>query len=666
MKQVLPWAALGSLAMVAACSGGGTVVAPAQPAQPTTQSATVQFTIVVPSAHITTAGRMRPNFTAPPGTQSVTIGVSSVNGSSSTTTPTVVNLTGSNCTTTPAQTSCTASVTVPAGNDVMQVKTYAQPDAAGAMTGEGNLTLQAAAGGSYTEPTVTGGTVAKISVATFGVEGVAGTYPVVVTAYDSNGNAIIGSYASPITVADSDTTTNTSLSATTLSDSTAAAALTLTYSGASISPVTISASAPGIAAANITNASFPVSSFATANGVTTTIQSSGTSTMGYDGTPGSPQPLSGTLSNSTLTGQSLTVGASTVNNLVEQSTWGLVGDRPGASTPASVTPYYYAWTSIGSSLSYGYVGVTGSGSSELCAAPYSKLVVLPVPTSPWDALAGAGACTFTSGTDAGVFNSNGSYSDSGTNSGGAYTNASQPDGSVSVSFNGSTGSEIITAAMPSSSAQTMTAQVQVFPGAIPSPGSTATPAPVSTTAPNPWAIANVQPATPLMSDKFTPVGPITALPGQCAVPASLLGTQPSLTEVDESLVVYDLMGEWYGNYMNFAYKHYYENGVGEVCTNEVLHLWTMDGYFSDWVNGTDQNWDTEDLTKWSWLTSAGSSVAPASRVRASSQTMATASTDLSAATMADRFHQLHQVHDLLQQARMTHRSLHAILSARNY
>lgn len=87
------------------------------------------------------------------------------------------------------------------------------------------------------------------------VAGLAESFPLTITVKDGNGNAIQGPYTAPITLSDSDTTGATKLSATTIASSTQA--VSLEYTGARIAgTVTISASAQGIAAANVTPATF--------------------------------------------------------------------------------------------------------------------------------------------------------------------------------------------------------------------------------------------------------------------------------------------------------------------------------------------------------------------------------------------------------------------------
>lgn len=127
------------------------------------------------------------------------------------------------------------------------------------------LALLAGCGGGSGSPSIPGtnpgasSTPRSITVA-FSAEpnavaGLAESFPLTVTVKDQNGNAIQGTYPAAITLSDSDTTGATKLSATTITSSTQA--VSLVYSGARITgSVTISASAPGIAAANITPATF--------------------------------------------------------------------------------------------------------------------------------------------------------------------------------------------------------------------------------------------------------------------------------------------------------------------------------------------------------------------------------------------------------------------------
>ncbi len=618
MKKLITWAALGSLAVVAAaCSSGGSVGSvPAIPtADPAKAVSQIHFTITIPPAAsiVTNArpGAPRPMFTAAPNTVSASFAVTAVNGKAYSGAPTVVNFNSGNCTGTSTLT-CIATITVPAGDDVVLVKTFALQNASGSTSGEANLQVSAAGGQTVNEPATLGGTIAKIGVVAFGEEGVAGTYPVIVTAYDSTGAAIIGAYNAPITLANSDTSGSTTLSATTVPDSATGANVTLKYNGAQMPPVTISATATGIAASNIMNATFPDATYPTVNNGQSDIEVDRTFSESYDGEP-SPQPNAGSgyIQNTTLTAQTLTVplvpvsggGSATANNLVEQTSVGLRGSLGMLTWD---TPLYYAWTPNGTSLSYGYVGyVSGSGSSGLstrtniiaqastesllCSPPYNRLVVLPIPTVSWDGFAGSGDCTYryddgNSSNDSNesmILRADGSYSDTGSNSGNTskYDWELKPDGSAVITNNDPAGSEILTIPVPSPGADTATASLQTFPGAIPAPGTTSTPAPVLETAPNIWKLAGIPTGTPLISDKFTPHSQPVGLPAGCQVNSSLVGLNASFVQVDENMTVIDPAYDYRNVYTTIAWQHYYLNGVGEVCSVENYHTFYLDsGY----------------------------------------------------------------------------------------
>src|SRR6185437_15397313 len=127
------------------------------------------------------------------------------------------------CTSSSGTITCTVSVSTSAGADVFSATTYDQPNGKGNVLGLGNVTVNAAANTTTIAPT----TLAAASIGSVAVsvpmnvpEGVAATLPVVVVAKDTNGNTIIGSYASAITLSLTDASKATTLSATSLADST--------------------------------------------------------------------------------------------------------------------------------------------------------------------------------------------------------------------------------------------------------------------------------------------------------------------------------------------------------------------------------------------------------------------------------------------------------------
>jgi len=89
------------------------------------------------------------------------------------------------------------------------------------------------------------------------VAGLAQSFPLSVVVKDQNGAVMQGTYPQPILLTDSDTHGATSLSATSIASSTQS--VSLNYTGAHVpAAITISASAPGVTAANVTALTFDV------------------------------------------------------------------------------------------------------------------------------------------------------------------------------------------------------------------------------------------------------------------------------------------------------------------------------------------------------------------------------------------------------------------------
>ncbi|HET7814997.1 MAG TPA: hypothetical protein VFL13_11555, partial [Candidatus Baltobacteraceae bacterium] len=228
-----------------------------------------QFVISVPQTGSSPQARNR-NFQAPSGTQSVSFTLSNFNGKPATGSipvsfRTAVGAPG--CALSGNVLLCTETVAAIDGTDIFTVAAY---DGNGNTIAKGQVQVNAASGTTTTAPVALNGTVASISVllgsTPLGVVGGSSvTIPVSVIAKDSTGATIMGTYTNPITIADTDTSGSTSLSTTSISDSNTS--VTLAYNGANISPAAISATATGVAASAIANATFtPNADVTTANG----------------------------------------------------------------------------------------------------------------------------------------------------------------------------------------------------------------------------------------------------------------------------------------------------------------------------------------------------------------------------------------------------------------
>ena len=622
--------------VLAACGGTTYVYETPQPnfptptptSQPTGMaSATVSFNVIVPN--ISGSVRVRPHAIVPAASQSVTIALDSVNGTTPTTPtpPLMVNLSAatSGCEQSSTQLSCVINVSAPVGALIYTLTVYAGPNGTGGSLGAGNLAVTTTAGSTVVAPATLTGTVAKVIV-TVGVAplGAPTSVPVTVQAEDTSSNTVLGTYTNPITLADTDASGQTTLSSSATNITTGATVVTLAYAGGAMSsPATINASATNVSPANVTAGSFaPIQTYPTVNGSSTDFTYTQSLMYGYNGPPvNGPNTSGGNFSAVVTTGQTF----DGITNLIQIA---------GLQSGAAGLPYafqqafafpdlvaYYAWAPLGSQSSLGLVGMTGTGYYTLtCAAPYMQLMNVPLSAN-WDVRAGSAPCTaeYSNPILGGqaILHADGSYTDESQGAGEAFSLAVNSDGSVTQTENGTCGcgSSIIAIGVPSPGAATVPVAIQTFPGAIPSPGSTTTPSPVQTSVPNPWALdgtsipGNKIP-NPLESDTFTVVGQIGALPSQCAIPAGLLGTNPTLTEADETVILADPAVDYNQMYYsNQVIKHYYLNGVGEICNETTLigaaYQASFDNYYTNLPTNPNYNttYTTYLGTQWTYLTS---------------------------------------------------------------
>jgi hypothetical protein len=233
-----------------------------------------------------------------------------------------------------------------------------------------------------------------------------------------------------------------------------------------------------------------------------------------------------------------------------------------------------------------------------------------------------------------VLNPDGSYVDNTQELflGDIYTIAQNSDGSMYQSNNetcGCGGSSIITVPVPSPGAATIPVMIQTFPGTIPAPDETTTPSPEPTSVPNPWAVWSGIPGekipSPLITDTFAVVGTIGSLPSECLIPAGLLGPNPSLTEADETLIVADPASDWNAMYYsNQTIKHYYLDGVGEICNEDVLIGAAYNAYPLNYYLNVPSNhnfntsYTTYAGTQWTYLTATTLTATSARRREAAS------------------------------------------------
>jgi hypothetical protein len=246
MRALRP-APIGTLAIaLASCSGGGNA---ALPSGPTQVDGSLRLSIPNTTVTASTSDRRRPQYVSP-SAASVSIAVTGVAA------PVVANVAANSpaCAAVPGGRSCNVAVEAPTGSVTFTVTLYDGANATGNVLGRGTATQTISSGAPFAVALGVDGVAGALSVtagqATF-IAGTAATTPVAVALKDADGNTISGTYASAVTLTNSDTTGAFTLSATTVTSSTQA--VTLRYNGsAAVTTATISASAPGVPASGIT------------------------------------------------------------------------------------------------------------------------------------------------------------------------------------------------------------------------------------------------------------------------------------------------------------------------------------------------------------------------------------------------------------------------------
>jgi hypothetical protein len=137
---------------------------------------------------------------------------------------------------------CSLAVQVPAGSVAFTIDAYAGATAKTPVLASETLTQKVSPGKTSSVRLSMSGAVAFLLAALddpFPALGTSAKIPVRVVAADADGYLIVGQYASPLAVSDSDKSGATKLSATTLRSSTDASKLTLAYNGKSVAAATI-------------------------------------------------------------------------------------------------------------------------------------------------------------------------------------------------------------------------------------------------------------------------------------------------------------------------------------------------------------------------------------------------------------------------------------------
>ncbi len=577
--------AVSALALATACSGGYNVIAPS-PGPSASGNAGVVFLVTAPMASSSNNLR-KPNISAPAGTQSVSVTLQSVNGSAVTNGASAtqnISASASGCTTGNQEYICQFTVNAQSGNDIFLVKTFSQSNAQGAATGAGAVSVNASSGQNTIAPTVLNGTIASIalSVSSSVVPAANGSIPLTIVAKDASGNTIIGQYSNAITLTDSDPSGKTSLSATSVPDSTTASGIRIQFSGGAMThPATISASAANVAASAVTPATFSVdNSYPTVDGSTNTFNLAIAQAENAPGqTVNTPAPMP-----TTSVTQAYKTGTTfnNLSNLIEISTTYSSLVYSNVSAPLAAPPEsgldYYQWSNEAGIAKLQHVGFNRQVSNgpfsgtdvETCAAPYQTAWSLPLSQS-WSVYNGTGACNenvsvsgFFNFSDEYADNADGSYSETYSGSGFLMppttgTASANADGSTAFTSNSANNSYVINVSAPNFSSPTLTAQVQAFSTALPSPLPSVTP----TTVPNWYVSAGLTKLpNPLRSDVFTPKGPVASLDASCQVTAGIIPSGASISEVDEA---YQYVNPLQG-YNNTTTKWYLVNGLGVVCS----------------------------------------------------------------------------------------------------
>jgi streptogramin lyase len=244
-----------------ACGGGsgspGSTL-PSSGASPTSSPSSgtqnANFVIAIPAGSTSSSTSRRPlDFSA--STQSVTIAI----GSQTLATANVGASSSACVAATGGGRTCTVGVNAPVGNDTFTITAYDQPGGAGSVLSTGTVVETISAGSAATVNVAVSGAIAKLALSlgnAYPPAGTATTSSVVVTGLDADGNAVLGTFATPVSLADSDTTGYTSLSASSATSS--SSSVTLNYTGGTpIMSATITASLAGVPSVSATFAPSP-------------------------------------------------------------------------------------------------------------------------------------------------------------------------------------------------------------------------------------------------------------------------------------------------------------------------------------------------------------------------------------------------------------------------
>jgi streptogramin lyase len=251
MNRLLWKSALLAVSLAACSNNSSTVPFVSPPPQGSTE---VTFTVVVPNGTSPATKRhtLRPRYISP-ATQSVVI---SLDGTKLLTME--VDATSSACKSADSARTCSARKAVPSGKQTFHVTAYDGLQGTGNVLATGDVSKTLVANTPQAVNISLRGVVASLALSpnnAYPNAGTATTVRITLTAFDADGNAIVGSFGKSIRLADSDTTGTTKLSTTNVSSS--SNAIALSYDGAPLTSATLTATAAGVPSASTVFAPAP-------------------------------------------------------------------------------------------------------------------------------------------------------------------------------------------------------------------------------------------------------------------------------------------------------------------------------------------------------------------------------------------------------------------------
>jgi streptogramin lyase len=280
-----------ALLVLCACGGGGSssFVPSATPTPAGTNAPsspyTISFVVNVPAASTSTAKR---SSYVSPSTGSIAFALESVNGTPSSTAPTIaaISATAAGCRAAQSGYSCTISVSAPAGNDVFSITTYQSANGTGTVLASTTLAATVSASSSPNITLSLGGIPAAVSFSPARLplvnDGNVHRFAVTLNAADASGATIVGAstYQSPVSLQIENDPAG-ALSLSTASVSQPGTVVTVTYnSGKPLSNGSIVASDNAMTAATLVAAPLtidpsPVTMFDTASATGVTLTEAG-------------------------------------------------------------------------------------------------------------------------------------------------------------------------------------------------------------------------------------------------------------------------------------------------------------------------------------------------------------------------------------------------------